>query len=129
MKNSGSFAVGALLLVGMLLAGCGGKDDAEQANTPVSSDDGVPGADTKTKAVVKAQVSIDLHPGKTLHDANCISCHDAAVYTREDRKIADFPKLVAQVKRCDANLGSRLFDEEIEQVADYLNQAYYKYAK
>ncbi|CAA6817001.1 MAG: Unknown protein [uncultured Thiotrichaceae bacterium] len=74
-------------------------------------------------------VSIDSHPGKSLHDSSCISCHDSAVYTREDRKIGDFPKLLAQVKRCDANLGSRLFDEEIAQVAEYLNQAYYQYDK
>ena len=71
----------------------------------------------------------DAHPGKALHDANCISCHDAKVYTRADRKILDYTQLTAQVKRCDANLGSRLFDEDLAQITDYLNQAYYKYSK
>ena len=36
-------------------------------------------------------------------------------------------QLLAQVRRCDANLGTRLFDEDMEQVADYLNQAFYHF--
>ncbi|MGB0846338.1 MAG: c-type cytochrome [Thiolinea sp.] len=125
----------SVLLLPMLLIGCNDKEK----KTPV-----VANADTTPAAVIEDEQKTDIqpeapavevvenydaHPGKALHDANCISCHDTGVYTREDRKIGDFPKLLAQVKRCDANLGSRLFDEEIEQVADYLNKAHYKYEK
>jgi len=126
MRNPSFLTVSSCVLAGALLMGCGGKDDAEQAAPQTNSSSGAQVANTEP---AKTQMNTDTHPGKALHDANCISCHDSAVYTREDRKIGDFPKLVAQVKRCDANLGSRLFDEEIEQVADYLNLAYYKYAK
>ena len=125
----------SVLLLPMLLIGCNDKEK----KTPV-----VANADTTPTAVIEDEQKTDIqpeapavevvenydaHPGKALHDANCISCHDTGVYTRKDRKIGDFPKLLAQVKRCDANLGSRLFDEEIEQVADYLNKAHYKYEK
>lgn len=123
MKNPGFLTISTCLLVSIFLAGCGEKDQPAQTEADTS------GKSTKAEVTTQVAVNTDTHPGKALHDANCISCHDSAVYTREGRKIGDFPKLLAQVKRCDANLGSRLFDEEIEQVADYLNQAYYKYEK
>ncbi len=123
MKNPSFLTVSICLLAGILLAGCGEKDEPAQTKVDTGS------KSTKAEFSTQSAVNIDSHPGKSLHDSSCISCHDSAVYTREDRKIGDFPKLLAQVKRCDANLGSRLFDEEIAQVADYLNQAYYQYDK
>lgn len=69
------------------------------------------------------------HPGKALHDAHCISCHDSGVYTRADRKMQDFAMLSAQVRRCDANIGSQLFDEDMDKIADYLNTAFYQFPK
>lgn len=129
------FLVMSLCMV--FLSGCGEKSEPAQPEQKVNTT-GQSQAEEKTDMTEQAKadpetatITADLsaHPGKALHDANCISCHDSAVYTREDRKIGDFPKLLAQVRRCDANLGSRLFDEDIEQVADYLNQAYYRFEK
>jgi mono/diheme cytochrome c family protein len=121
----------SLSLVALLLAGCGGRDESAQAEQKTDevaqAQADTAAAGEAVKAATTSVADLDAHPGKALHDANCISCHDSAVYSREDRKIGDFPKLLAQVRRCDANLGSRLFDEDIEQVADYLNQAYYKF--
>lgn len=133
MINSGFLVVGVCLLAGMLLTGCGEKDRPEQSDVasgkPAQTEAGTGNKETKAGASVSTAVNIDAHPGKALHDSNCISCHDSAIYTRKDRKVSDFPMLLAQVKRCDANLRSRLPDEEIKQVADYLNQAYYQYDK
>ena len=70
-------------------------------------------------------VNIDSHPGKALHDANCISCHDTGKYESSARQVNGFPALLAQVRRCNANLNPGLSDDEIKQVADYLNQAFY----
>lgn len=119
------------LLTLVVLAGCGGNDKATSKTTQAASaaetNTGAGSNSATEKTATRVASDIDAHPGKALHDSNCISCHDATAYTRKDRKIADFPQLLAQVRRCDANLGSRLFDEDIEQVADYLNQAYYQY--
>ncbi|HPY39982.1 MAG TPA: cytochrome c [Thiolinea sp.] len=120
MLNSFSSLLG-LLVVSLLITACGDKTATDQtANTEAK-----PAAQTSTSSAV----GLDAHPGKALHDANCISCHDAKVYTRSERKVLDYTQLAAQVKRCDANLGSRLFDEDLAQITDYLNQAYYKYPK
>ncbi|WP_298611094.1 cytochrome c [uncultured Thiothrix sp.] len=110
-----------LLLASWLLTACGDKSAEQKANPEAE----------KTNAPATASQITDRNapPGKALHDANCISCHDAKVYTRVERKVLDYTQLAAQVKRCDANLGSRLFDEDLAQITDYLNQAYYKYPK
>lgn len=111
------------LFIGCLsfLVACG---DKSEQSTETAAKESKPVAGSTVVAT-----GIDAHPGKILHDSNCISCHDAKVYTRADRKVLDFTQLSAQVRRCDANLGSRLFDEDLAQITDYLNQAYYKYPK
>lgn len=73
----------------------------------------------------------DAHPGMALHEENCAACHmrahDEAFYTRPDRKMESLKQLQGMVRMCDANLGTQLFDEDMEQIADYLNTAFYKF--
>lgn len=68
----------------------------------------------------------DIKAGQSLHDANCLKCHDSSVYTREDRKVTTLDGLRKQVKRCDLSLGLTWFDEQTEDVVQYLNSDYYK---
>ena len=72
-------------------------------------------------------VVADAARGKTLHDEQCMKCHDSGVYTREDRRVADRDALVKQVKRCELNLGLSWFDTDINDVVQYLDQSYYKF--
>ncbi len=59
--------------------------------------------------------------------SKCNKCHDTEVYTRKDRKVTDLAKLEAQVRRCDSNLNTNWFDDEIIDVTAHLNKAYYKF--
>ncbi len=135
MKKSNTSLLLVCLLSAGLLAACGGDKSAEaEKSAPVATTDAgivtLKTTETATPdAAAKSQLAttIDAHPGKLLHDANCISCHDASVYTRSDHKVMNFDQLSAQVRRCDANLGTGLFDEEMDQVAQYLNKAYYQF--
>lgn len=68
----------------------------------------------------------DFDAGKFIAD-KCSSCHGSEVYTRPDRRVKDLQQLGAQVRRCDANVGSALFDEDMEAVIQYLNTTYYKF--
>ena len=69
----------------------------------------------------------DVQHGQQLHDAHCMKCHDTGVYTRENRLVSSRDALTKQVKRCELNLGLRWFDKDINDVAEYLNQSFYKF--
>ena len=85
-------------------------------------------------SVVSVSVNAeDAHPGKAIHNENCLNCHignhDEKFYTRENRSIKDLKGLGSMVKMCDANLGTALFDEDMEEVTKYLNENFYKFPK
>ncbi|WP_125932132.1 cytochrome c [Thiosocius teredinicola] len=66
---------------------------------------------------------------KAYHDNKCMGCHDTGVYTREDRRVTSMAALESQVARCDANLGTKLFPDDLSLLVDHLNTSYYKFAK
>ena len=69
----------------------------------------------------------DAAQGKKLHQENCVSCHGTEVYTRDNRMVGSMSSLITQVNRCNVNLGTGWFDDEVESVAKYLNENYYKF--
>ncbi|HIF17588.1 MAG TPA: cytochrome c [Cycloclasticus sp.] len=69
----------------------------------------------------------DLDNGRTLHTNNCLTCHTSNMYTSKTRKVHDLAALNARVKRCDFSLGTQWFDDDIADVAAYLNHGYYKF--
>lgn len=68
------------------------------------------------------------HPGKLLHiQVNCMRCHTSMPYDVEKTKT--YPALVSRIGQCNNGLKLGLFDDEIEDLADYVNQTYYHYPK
>jgi len=59
---------------------------------------------------------------------HCTSCHQSEVYTRDDRKVTSLDGLHRQVQRCELALGLKWFDDEIADMADYLDNQYYRFA-
>nr|CRH08135.1 Conserved exported protein of unknown function [Candidatus Magnetococcus massalia] len=71
--------------------------------------------------------------GKALHDEHCIACHanmfdgdPYKIYTRTDRTKSTLKSLKQMVAFCNNQVGSQWFDEEVDQVTDYLNSHFYK---
>lgn len=64
---------------------------------------------------------------KTFVESKCFGCHDTSVYTRSNRRITSLKALEVQVRRCDNNLGTTLFDDDFDAVVNYLNTNYYKF--
>ena len=64
---------------------------------------------------------------KLFKASKCNQCHGTEVFTRKDRKMKDLAGLEAQVRRCDSNLNTNWFDDEIIDVTAYLNKQYYKF--
>ncbi len=75
-----------------------------------------------------AQAGEDFHAEK-FHQANCTGCHDSKVYIRNNRRVNSLPRLESQVRMCDANLGKKLFEDDILSLTDYLNDNYYHFKK
>jgi cytochrome c553 len=73
-----------------------------------------------------ATQAADLKAGQALHEAHCLKCHDSSVYTRDNRKVNSLAGLRKQVQRCELSLGLTWYDDEVENVVQYLNGNYYK---
>ena len=69
----------------------------------------------------------DIDNGDDLHFSNCTGCHDASVYTRDDRRVKNLAQLGTQVRFCKDTLGLTWFDDEVNDVVKYLNQTYYHF--
>ncbi len=74
-----------------------------------------------------ASQAADVKNGAKLHAENCNKCHDSSIYTRSDRRVTSLPKLGSQVRVCKDIVGITWFDDEVEDVTEYLNQNYYHF--
>ena len=70
---------------------------------------------------------------KLVETHKCETCHQekvygpaGTIYLRKDRKVTSWAKLKSQVAACSSMLNIGLFPEEEENVAAFLNEAYYK---
>ena len=78
-------------------------------------------------AFSSALPAADIENGNDLHFEHCTGCHDSSVYTRADRKMADLAQLGKQVRFCKDAVGATWFDDEVDDVIEYLNATYYKF--
>jgi len=65
--------------------------------------------------------------GRALYESRCTGCHNKSVHQREVRKATTFEGVLAQVSRWNTTLGGDWTAEDIEDVAVYLNERYYKH--
>ncbi len=76
----------------------------------------------------------DIKHGEELHKSNCTTCHisimggdGSGIYTRENKRIESYPALRKQVNRCRDSLGVLWPEDDVNDVANYLNTKYYKF--
>ncbi|MEO6697166.1 MAG: c-type cytochrome [Gammaproteobacteria bacterium] len=72
--------------------------------------------------------------GQALYEAHCTSCHvklmggdKYAIHTRTNSIIHSLDSLKKRVKFCESNNGMNWNDAQIDDVATYLNEAFYKF--
>lgn len=65
--------------------------------------------------------------GRALYETRCGACHERSVHQRESRRAADFTGLRAEVARWSATSGGEWRGEEIDAVAAWLNERYYRF--
>jgi cytochrome c len=78
-------------------------------------------------ALADEQPANDTSRGKLLYSLHCISCHNEQKHWLANKKVADWPSLVSQV-RLWQNISNLKWDNnDIESVARHLNSLYYHY--
>lgn len=73
--------------------------------------------------------AFDLEEAKEMYTEDCTKCHDSKVFTRKDRKVKNLLALKKQVHSCVANTGASWFEEDEENVVNYLSETFYKFDK
>jgi len=68
----------------------------------------------------------DFDPQQFLAE-KCSGCHGTEVYSRPNPRVKNLAGLEAQVRRCDANIGTGLFEDDIAALVEHLNASYYKF--
>ena len=68
----------------------------------------------------------DAQRGRLLYDTACVQCHTTQAHWREKRLVRTWPDLVHQVMRWQTLAGQNWRTEDVEDVAAYLNQEFYR---
>lgn len=73
-------------------------------------------------------VAADPDRGRALYDTHCGNCHSVSVHGRAARVATNFEEIRGWVARWKENLALGWADDEIDDVALYLNNSYYRYS-
>ncbi|MGB7180320.1 MAG: cytochrome c [Burkholderiaceae bacterium] len=65
--------------------------------------------------------------GQLLYENQCTSCHDTSVNNRIARRATDYDGIIAQVRRWSVATSSGFTDQDVNDVATYLNLRYYRF--
>jgi len=71
----------------------------------------------------------DADRGRQLHEQQCTRCHDAGMYTRPKRMVSNFAELRERVQQCELAAELMWFEEDVDDVAAYLNRDYYRFTE
>ena len=77
--------------------------------------------------MVPSGFAADIENGDDLHFEHCTGCHDSSVYTRENRNVRSLERLGSQVRFCKNSLELTWFDDEVDDVIEYLNKNFYHF--
>ena len=79
-------------------------------------------------AIPQISLATDM-PGEALVNQACQQCHDNGIFSRSNSIIHSHPELQARIEFCESNTNAHWDETRINQVIEYLNQAYYKFPK
>ena len=76
-----------------------------------------------------AQLRPEASPsrGELLYTTHCIACHTTQIHWRQKKLATGWASLAQQIRRWAGNAALTWGDEEIVEVARYLNAAYYRF--
>ena len=81
-------------------------------------------------AAAQAQPAAPQHlptRGELLYTTHCVACHTTQMHWRDQKLATDWPSLKAQVQRWQANARLQWSDDDVTEVARFLNDTIYRY--
>ena len=78
-------------------------------------------------AAAAAEPARDVSRGELLYSTHCVACHTTQVHWRDKKLATDWKSLKAQVSRWQNASGQSWGEQDITEVARYLNTLYYHY--
>lgn len=82
-------------------------------------------------AVAQGTAGVPAQPGsrgQMLYGNHCGACHSAQMHWRDRKLVTDWPSLKAQVRRWQGAAQLNWSDEDIDDVARFLNETHYRLA-
>ncbi len=99
-----------LALIVATVAGCGAPPPQQESRA----------------ATAEAQPAADMLRGRDLYQTHCIACHTAQVHWRDKSLVHSWEDLRRQVIRFERIAGQEWSEQEIDDVAAYLNRLFYQ---
>ena len=65
--------------------------------------------------------------GELLYTTHCVACHTTQMHWRDQKLATDWPSLKAQVQRWQATARLQWGDDDVTEVARFLNDTIYRY--
>jgi hypothetical protein len=72
-------------------------------------------------------IAQDTQRGQQLFETHCIACHGQGIFKRAKPIVTNWPSLIYQVRRWERVAGQQWSTGEVNDVAGYLNERYYKF--
>ncbi|MGC1175652.1 cytochrome C [Polaromonas sp.] len=76
---------------------------------------------------VHAQTKTDAQRGELLYSTHCIGCHNTQIHWRDRKAANNWASLKAEVERWQKISGLGWREEDVTDVARYLNALYYRF--
>jgi mono/diheme cytochrome c family protein len=80
-------------------------------------------------ALFSAASMAEFDRGQALYENHCRECHESLAHTRDGRHVASLDALRARVASWSVHSGLGWSDEDVDDVADYLNRQFYRLTK
>jgi mono/diheme cytochrome c family protein len=71
--------------------------------------------------------AVDIVRGELLYNTHCVACHTNKMHWRDQRLATDWKSLNVQVRRWENTIQLNWDDDDINNVASYLNLLYYQF--
>lgn len=85
-----------------------------------------PSGDAEQRAAASRGSMVDPGHGQLLYETACVGCHTEQAHWRDRRLVRDWPGLIEQVTRWQETTKQNWRADDIEDVATYLNDTFYR---